>query len=405
MHQLAMVALLLLGEASAYTVRCARPVAQSSTRRVKTITAQATAEDVDEEPMAIRAPMRMLGPYPVLSLRFPGIATPAQFKEQQKLTGESGVALDFVVDTAANVNTVNAKLAADLGLAAVGYEGPGVSAAGALAGGATYMLGECQLNDLPKEERFPLMSGLVAAALPVASPSGAGLLGIGFLFAFPGGVEFNWGNPAAAAAAATAATAAAAPDAAPNAAADADPSASPSLTLYGDLVGTSALSDGLEEVPARQLESGLVCVTLKVNGVAIPALLDTGSPITVLNAAAAAAAGIEMPAEPDLSGMNPFAKAAAAAKAAVDAAAAMASGEVAMIGGVDGPVALRKIPEKAPIALGAAEIGSGRPYVGDIPGLAALDGLGAEAGPAAILGTDVLRQRKRLLLRDGKVFV
>ena len=110
MHQLA-VALLLFGEASAYTVRCTRPVAQSSTRRVKTITAQATAEDVDEEPMAIRAPMRMLGPYPVLSLRFPGIATPAQFKEQQKLTGESGVALDFVVDTAANVNTVNAKLA------------------------------------------------------------------------------------------------------------------------------------------------------------------------------------------------------------------------------------------------------------------------------------------------------
>ena len=60
----------------------------------------------------------------------------------------------------------------------MGYEGPGVSAAGALAGGATYMLGECQLNDFPKEERFPLMSGLVAAALPVASPSGAGLLAL-----------------------------------------------------------------------------------------------------------------------------------------------------------------------------------------------------------------------------------
>ena len=111
MHLLAVVALLLLGEASAYTVRCARPVARS-TRRVKTITAQATADDDEEEPMAIRAPMRMLGPYPVLSLRFPGIATPAQFKEQQKLTGETGVALDFVVDTAANVNTINAKLTA-----------------------------------------------------------------------------------------------------------------------------------------------------------------------------------------------------------------------------------------------------------------------------------------------------
>ena len=394
MHQLQLVvvALLLLGEASAYTVRTKHRLTQC-TGRTKTITAQA-AED---EELLIRAPMRMLGPYPVLSLRFPGIATPAQFKEQQKLTGETGVALDFVVDTAANVNTINAKLAADLGLEAVGYEGPGVSAAGALAGGSTYMLGECQLNDLPKEDRFPLMSGLVAAALPVASPSGAGLLGIGFLFAFPGGADFSWGDPAAAAAAA----AAAAPDAALND----DPGAAPSLTLFGDLSGTSAVSDDLEEVPCRQLESGLICVTMKVNGVEIPALLDTGSPITVLNAAAATAAGIEMPSELDQTGMNPFAKAAAKAKAAVDAAAAMASGEVAMIGGVDGPVTLRKIPEKAPIALGGAEIGSGRPYVGDIPGLAALDGLGAEAGPAAVLGTDVLRQRKRLLLRDGKVFV
>ena len=32
-------------------------------------------------------------------------------------------------------------------------------------------------------------------------------------------------------------------------------------------------------------------------------------------------------------------------------------------------------------------------------------GLGADAGPAAVLGTDVLRQRKRLVLQDGKVFV
>jgi len=66
---------------------------------------------------------------------------------------------------------------------------------------------------------------------------------------------------------------------------------------------------------------------------------------------------------------------------------------------------LRKIPEKAPIRLGTAELGSGRPYVGELPGLAALGGLGADAGPAAVLGTDVLRQRKRLVLQDGKVFV
>ena len=333
--------------------------------------------------MALRSPLRMLGPYPVLSLRFEDMETPEQFKEQQKQTGETGVALDFVVDTAANVNTINAKLAADLGLAAVGFDEGGVSAAGELAGGTTYMLGTAQLNDLPKAARVDFLSNVTASALPVASPSGAGLLGVGFLFAFPGGVEFCWGDAAAAGSGEAAAT-----------------PVLPSLTMYGDMAGTEGLTDSLSEVPARQLESGLVCVTMRVNGVEIPSLLDTGSPITVLNAAAAEAAGIEMP-KPEDTGMNPFAK----AKAAVEAAAAIASGEVAMIGGANGPVMLRKIPEKAPIALGDAEIGAGRPYVGEIPGLAALGGLGAGAGPAAVLGTDVLRQRKKLVLRDGKVFV
>lgn len=129
------------------------------------------------------------------------------------------------------------------------------------------------------------------------------------------------------------------------------------------------------EVPARQLESGLVCVTMTINGVKIPSLLDTGSPITVLNAAAAEAAGIAMP-QPEAT-INPFAK----AKAAVEAAAAMASGEVAMMGGPNGPITLRKIPEKAPIFLGAADIGAGRPYVGEFPGLAALGGLRAGRRP------------------------
>eukprot|EP00593_Proboscia_inermis_P011773 CAMPEP_0171325384 /NCGR_PEP_ID=MMETSP0816-20121228/116778_1 /TAXON_ID=420281 /ORGANISM="Proboscia inermis, Strain CCAP1064/1" /LENGTH=146 /DNA_ID=CAMNT_0011824551 /DNA_START=115 /DNA_END=555 /DNA_ORIENTATION=- len=146
---------------------------------------------------------------------------------------------------------------------------------------------------------------------------------------------------------------------------------------------------------------------MRVNGVDIPLLLDTGSPITVLNAAAATAAGIVMPGsdEPDDNKLNPFAKAARMAKEAIEDAQLMASGEVALIGGENGPIPLRKIPEKALIALGDAELGMGRPYVGDIPSLALLDGLGAGAGPAAILGTDVLRQRTKLLLRDGKVYV
>ena len=356
---------------------CASVRRSGATTRARRVTMMSEGETPpaaeDDDLMAIRAPLRSLGPYPVLSLRFPSMATPERFKEEQQKTGEVGV------DTAANVNTINAKLAADLRLMEVGFDEGGVSAAGALAGGAIYTLGDCQLNDVPREERGPpFMSNLTASALPVASPSGAGLLGLGFLLAFPGGVELTWGGGAGA-----------------------RPS---SLTLYGDLAGTEGLADSLSlcEVPCTQLaDSGLLSVMMNVNGVEIPSLLDTGSPITVLNEAAAAAAGIDMPVGEEGSGLNPFAK----AKAAVEMAAAVASGEAAVIGGVDGPVTLRKIPAKAPIALGDAALGSGRPYVGAIPGLAALDGLGADAGPAAVLGSDVLRQRERLVLRDGKVYV
>ena len=43
--------------------------------------------------------------------------------------------------------------------------------------------------------------------------------------------------------------------------ADAEPSQEkPSLTFYGDLSGAEGLSDGLCEMPARQLESGLIAV-------------------------------------------------------------------------------------------------------------------------------------------------
>ena len=60
------------------------------------------------------------------------------------------MALDFVVDTAANVNTINAKLATDLGLEALGFDEGGVSAGGDLAGGTTYMLGTLSSATCPR---------------------------------------------------------------------------------------------------------------------------------------------------------------------------------------------------------------------------------------------------------------
>ena len=53
----------------------------------------------------------------------------------------------------------------------------------------------------------------------------------------------------------------------------------------------------------------------------------------------------------------------------------------------------------------AASFGSEcRPYVGELPGLAALGGLGAAAGPAAVLGTDTLRRRARLWVTRTHVY-
>eukprot|EP00747_Dinoflagellata_sp_TGD_P181246 gnl/TRDRNA2_/TRDRNA2_3497_c0_seq1.p1 gnl/TRDRNA2_/TRDRNA2_3497_c0~~gnl/TRDRNA2_/TRDRNA2_3497_c0_seq1.p1 ORF type:complete len:124 (-),score=29.57 gnl/TRDRNA2_/TRDRNA2_3497_c0_seq1:91-414(-) len=101
------------------------------------------------------------------------------------------------------------------------------------------------------------------------------------------------------------------------------------------------------------------------------------------------------------SGMNPFKVATGFFKKAQN----LAKGEELMVGGGGGMVALKKVPEKVAISLGGAELGSGRPYVGEFPGLTKLGGLGADAGPAAVLGSDVLRQRKRLVLRDFKVYV
>jgi hypothetical protein len=52
------------------------------------------------------------------------------------------------------------------------------------------------------------------------------------------------------------------------------------------------------------------------------------------------------------------------------------------------------------------DFGSVSLYVGELPGLAALNGLGVESPPAVVLGMDVLRQRPSMLLRaqDNEVW-
>lgn len=183
-----------------------------------------------------------------------------------------------------------------------------------------------------------------------------------------------------------------------------------------------------------------------------PSPYRLGSPITVLNPAAAAAAGLALPdfaeaprskdpnprpptlnpnppaqPEPQLQpkatlkpdqasqSNNPFARAAAA----LQVGQAAARGDVLSVAGAEGTVQLTRASTAAALELAAAEDeaarggggGGGasfgeecRPYVGELPGLAALGGLGAAAGPAAVLGTDTLRRRARLWVTRTHVY-
>lgn len=342
--------------------------------------------DDDNGTMAVKSPLKFIGPYPCMPLRFPDLATPSQ--KSRNLTG---ISLDFVLDTAANTNTINAAVAKGLSLEVVGIAPGGVGAGGTIAGGATYLLGECQL-DIPATndtEPFTFMEGLTASALPVASPAAAGLLGCFFFNCFPGGVEFDWRG-----------------DEATN-----EP---PSVTYYGDTVDIATV--GLKRAAIRQLPvSMLPSVTLRVNGVEMAALLDTGSPVTVMNDAAAELAGVgvvdyveQVPED----SWNPFAKLASSFQAAKENAKATASGDVLTIAGTGGErINLLKSRERVALAMGDVEegpvLGESHIYVGDLPGLAALSGAenGDGASPAAILGMDVLKLKPRMLYRIDEVYL
>jgi len=313
------------------------------------------------------------------------------------------------------------------------------------------------------EDRFVFMGGLTASALPLASPVAAGILGAPFLFSFKGGVEMRWGtNQMGPGAQPPSRPPSLVPklggkslfeeesagDAGGASGEEEDAAAgAPTIRFFGDLGGIEEVTCGLSAVPAEQLPSGLIKVEVTINGVAVPALLDTGSPITVLNAAAADAAKLNVPDTPLPAGLsaavggdggdeqqqgksggggggNPF----SGFMKNVQAARAAAAGEYLTIMGSNGqPVVLRRADACDAAALGDADLlaTSGdevnepavpvnanananaelRCYVGDLPGLSALGGLGADAGPAAILGTDFLRRRKRLMLVNGTVLV
>jgi hypothetical protein len=362
---------------NSFGIRKAFKLPTSTSTEVET---SITHSEYAEESTTVRAPLKFVGPYPSLGLRFPELATASQ-----KSRNVTGVSLDFVLDTAANTNTINAQVAGELGLEVVGAALPGVGSAGVISGGSTYMLGDAQLDGVGED--FTFMQELTASALPIASPAAAGLLSLAFLNCFEGGVEFDWGSQ--------------------QVMEDGMLQRPPSVTFHGQVDNNfNKILDDMTRVPIQSIPvTNLPSVTIKVNGIDMPALLDTGSPITVLNKQAAQQAGIEtveLP-SPSKETKNPFAAAANRFKEAQATAQAAAQGDVLTIAGSQGrPVYLLKSTSKAQVALvGDSEVsfGDGNVYVGDIPGLAALSGIGVQSPPAVVLGMDVLRRRPKMLLR------
>lgn len=343
-------------------------------------------EEALDGPSSLQVPLKFVGPYPTIGLRFPDLST-----KNQKAQNKTGISLDFVLDTAANTNTINAQVAAELELEVVGEALPGLSSAGAMQGGETFMLGDSQLEGLQMDgllgEDGIFMQNLTASALPIASPACAGLLSLPFFYCFEGGVEFSWGSPTL-------------KDGMP------DPA---SITFYGDdKAEVNNILSGMTRVPIEPIPvTQLPSVMLNINGIPIPALLDTGSPITVLNSQAAKQAGIEtiqLPSDGEEKSNNPFAGFANRFKNAQAVAQAAAKGDLLTIAGSDGkPTNLLKSISTVDLSMAGdsrdVSFGSSNIYVGDIPGLQALNGIGVDSPPAAVLGMDVLRKRPKMFLR------
>ena len=64
------------------------------------------------------------------------------------------------------------------------------------------------------------------------------------------------------------------------------------MDFYQEYDWDAGAEDGLVTADLDELPCGLLAVNMTLNGVKMPALLDTGAPQTIVNRAAAAAAGI-----------------------------------------------------------------------------------------------------------------
>ena len=215
-------------------------------------------------------------------------------------------------------------------------------------------MGDTQLDGIMKE--------LFVTSLPVSvgmpNPNAAGLLSLDFFRLFGGGVEFEWTEKQM------------------------------SVTFRSGKTSASTEGKGLVPIEPLVHAGHLPTIELTVNGKKVTALLSTGSPVTVMNEAAAKLAGVKKMAVKE-----------------EEKKELQAAGDVITI--MDGRTPVDLVKSTKPVQVKASDVGFGKVplYVGKIPGMTTLTG-GSETEPAIVLGLDVLVQRPSMLLRirDNEVW-
>lgn len=324
---------------------------------------QAPTEDDGQRVLAVVAPLKYTGQsnYPTLNLLFPDL--------DQIMEGGSvqGVSLDFVMDTGANINTVEGMVVDSYRLpVAVAAQDLGVAGAAGMGGSFPacdiHTLGTCKLGGMPPGSDFDFMYGLTAARMPDSLPYrfANGLLGLTFFLSFPAGVELDWYGT------------------------DGDPPTC--IFYYGDTTPPDALNN-MVGVPLERLPVQIMSLVIEVNGVPVKAILDTGSPNTILSPNAANRCGIEVYSDSMAPDDLPL-------RQQVVGATAM---------GIDGNVFnLARSTNEVSVTAGGASLGATPVFVGNLPGLDILNQFGMEHPPEAILGLDFLQRCYRIIVKIGE---
>ena len=293
----------------------------------------------EERVIGVVAPLKYVGRYACLELNFP------------HLTSKT---LNFVLDTGASITSISSKLAKQLQLPIVrkkeDLELLGTAgAAGSFETGDIVLLGNCTQGGMPADYNQTFMYNMTAASidLGIATKVCVGLLGVPFFSSF-GAVEFDWWGT------------------------DGDP---PTIQFYYSKVLPDFALKNTHQIPLEESFFGMPQITININGHYLRAVIDTGSPITIMSIEAAEIIGMD-----DQSLSRDEQK--------------ETSIEIKGIG--DGSVNL--LQTTCDFSIGTIKLENLLVCVGDLPGIAMASELSSVPCPQVLLGLDVLRSSYRMIL-------